>query len=865
MIGETLRHYRIEAKLGAGGMGVVYRALDTHLDRSVAVKVLPSTAVANADRRARFSQEAKSASALSNRHIVTIFDIDTGQVDGQPVDFIAMEYVAGKTLDRLIGRKGIRLNDALRYAIQIADGLVAAHNAGIVHRDLKPANVIVNENGEVKILDFGLAKLTEAEEPDVFALTQSVHLDAVLRTEAGTIIGTVAYMSPEQADGHPVDARSDIFSFGAVLYEMVTGKRAFMGDSKLSTLASVLHSDPVPPSQLGPAIPRDVERIISRCLRKDPQRRWQSMADIKVALEDVLEELEAGKLGMAAGGAVVVPPQRSILGLMRRVFLWPAVIVLALLAGVYAGWRFLKPVQPTFERLTYRRGEIPSAKFSPDGRTVVFSAQWANEPTNIFSMRPGSREYRPLDLPEGRILAISAAGEMAILLGPTTNGTAGTLARVPLSGGAPREILESVNDADWSPDGSTLAVSRTVGGKNRIEYPIGTVRYENDGRVPVLLRVSPKGDLIAFFEHDNDVGDYTVTVLDMSGKKRALSRGWQALGGLAWSPGGDEIWFGGAKAGGEPALRAVTLSGKERLVVETPASMLVDDIARDKKVLVTVVDTRLGISALAPSAKQESDLSWFDASRVYDISADGKTILFVELSYGQARNPAIYLRKTDGSQAVRLGDGNRPVLSPDGKFVACILNNGPQTQLSLLPTGPGEARVFSTPGMHYERVEWFPDGDKLLFTGNEPNRPMRTYLQDTRGGAPTPLTPEGMPAMHVSPDGKYLTAVVAGKLNLFPIAGAAPKPAVDVQTGEAVVRWSADGRSLFLLRNEGLTAVKISRLDLASRREEPWKELKPADPVGVQMAQVVMTPDGNAYAYSFQRDICTLYLADGLK
>jgi eukaryotic-like serine/threonine-protein kinase len=865
MIGETLRHYRIEAKLGAGGMGVVYRALDTHLDRSVAVKVLPSTAVANADRRARFSQEAKSASALSNRHIVTIFDIDTGQVDGQPVDFIAMEYVAGKTLDRLIGRKGIRLNDALRYAIQIADGLVAAHNAGIVHRDLKPANVIVNENGEVKILDFGLAKLTEAEEPDVFALTQSVHLDAVLRTEAGTIIGTVAYMSPEQADGHPVDARSDIFSFGAVLYEMVTGKRAFMGDSKLSTLASVLHSDPVPPSQLGPAIPRDVERIISRCLRKDPQRRWQSMADIKVALEDVLEELEAGKLGMAAGGAVVVPPQRSILGLMRRVFLWPAVIVLALLAGVYAGWRFLKPVQPTFERLTYRRGEIPSAKFSPDGRTVVFSAQWANEPTNIFSMRPGSREYRPLDLPEGRILAISAAGEMAILLGPTTNGTAGTLARVPLSGGAPREILESVNDADWSPDGSTLAVSRTVGGKNRIEYPIGTVRYENDGRVPVLLRVSPKGDLIAFFEHDNDVGDYTVTVLDMSGKKRALSRGWQALGGLAWSPGGDEIWFGGAKAGGEPALRAVTLSGKERLVVETPASMLVDDIARDKKVLVTVVDTRLGISALAPSAKQESDLSWFDASRVYDISADGKTILFVELSYGQARNPAIYLRKTDGSQAVRLGDGNRPVLSPDGKFVACILNNGPQTQLSLLPTGPGEARVFSTPGMHYERVEWFPDGEKLLFTGNEPNRPMRTYLQDTRGGAPTPLTPEGMPAMHVSPDGKYLTAVVAGKLNLFPIAGAAPKPAVDVQTGEAVVRWSADGRSLFLLRNEGLTAVKISRLDLASRREEPWKELKPADPVGVQMAQVVMTPDGNAYAYSFQRDICTLYLADGLK
>jgi Tol biopolymer transport system component len=536
-----------------------------------------------------------------------------------------------------------------------------------------------------------------------------------------------------------------------------------------------------------------------------------------------------------------------------------------LLAGGYAAWRFLKPAQPTFQRLTYRRGEIPSAMFSPDGQTVVFTAQWANEPTTIFSMRPGSREYRPLDLPEGRILAISSTGEMAILLGPAANGTVGTLARVPLSGGAPREILENVNEADWSPDGSNLAVSRTVEGRNRIEYPIGTVRFESDGRPPSSLRVSPRGDRLAFFEPDNHLGDYAVTVLDTNGRKQALSRGWQELLGLAWSPKGDEIWFGGAKAGGEPALRAVSLAGKERLLIAPPTTMLIDDVTRDGKVLATVVDARLGISGLAPGARQERDLSWFDASSIADISADGSTILFEELSYGAARNPAIYIRKTDGSPAVRLGDGNRPALSPDGKWVACIVNAGSDTQLSLLPTGAGEARNIGAPGMHYGRVEWFPQGQQVLFTGYDPGRRPRTYVQDVRGGRPRPVTAEGVSATRVSPDGKYVTAVIGGKLNLLPIAGGEPKTLVAMEPGESVLRWSPDGRYLFLRQMVGLAAVKIERLDLASGREEPWKELKPADPVGVQIYDAVVTPDGSGYAYSFQRDIGTLFLANGLK
>ena len=857
MIGEILRHYRIEAKLGAGGMGVVYRALDTHLGRPVAIKVLPAAALGSAERRARFSQEAKSASALSHRNIITIYDIDAGESNGQQVDFIAMEYVAGKTLDKLIGRKGLRLNEALRYAVQIADGLAAAHGAGIIHRDLKPANIIVNEQGDVKILDFGLAKLSEPEEPDVFAPTESVHM----QTEAGTIMGTAAYMSPEQADGRKVDERSDIFSFGAVLYEMLTGKRAFTGDSKLSTLASVLQKEPVPLSEVGEGIPREVERLINRCLRKEPQRRWQSMADLKVALEDALAEIEST-------GRVTVPEREVRVSAAPRrygIALWAALVVVALTGGVYVGSQFLKAPQPAFERLTYRRGDVSGARFSPDGQTVLFSAQWAAEPITIFSMRPGSRESRPLDLPPSRILSIGSSGDMAILMGSASSGVAGTLARVPLSGGAPRAILENVNDADWSPDGNSLAVSHTVGQRNQIEYPIGTVLDTTEGRAPLSLRVSPKGDLLAFFEYDNAVGDFAVTVLDLQRKKRVLSRGWTAEAGLAWIPSGGEIWFVGAKTGSEPALRAVNMQGRERMVAEAPAWMLLKDITRDGRVLVTVADSRVGIAGLAPAAKQERDLSWFDASRIYDISDDGKTILFVEMSYGKPRNTAIYLRKTDGTPAVRLGDGNRPMLSPDGKLVACIVSEGPQTTLTLLPTGAGESRTIPANGMHYDRVEWFPDGRRILFTGNEPNHPTRSFAQDLNGGKPVPVTNDGATATRVSPDGKYVTVTQGGKLNLFPVTGGSLKPVADLEAGESVIRWSGDGRYMYLRKLMEPSVLRISRIDVASGHREVWKELKTPDPVGVQILHVALTPDGNSYAYSYQRDISTLYMAENLK
>ncbi len=399
-VGEQVGSFVIRAPLGKGGMGEVYQALDPRLGRDVAIKILPAEAIASAERRASFVQEAKLASALNHRNIVTIYDIDTAEVDGKPVDFIAMEYVHGRTLDQVIGRRGLRLTEALSYAQQIADGLSAAHRVGIIHRDLKPTNIIVNENGEIKILDFGLAKLIEPEEADAWAPTQSVPVE----TAGGTIAGTAAYMSPEQAEGQWVDERSDIFSFGAVLYEMITGRRAFPGASKLSTLVSVLHTDPAPIVETRDPLPRELERIIERCLRKDPRRRWQNVADLKIAIEDLSQEWDVSKAAAAEKTSRSWTRRRGL-----HLFVWLTLTVLALAAGGYIGAKLLTWPRPTFQRLTYRRGDISGAKFSPDG-TVLFSAQWAAEPTTIFSTRLGRSESRPLGLPSARIFRSRPTG-----------------------------------------------------------------------------------------------------------------------------------------------------------------------------------------------------------------------------------------------------------------------------------------------------------------------------------------------------------------------------------------------------------------------------------------------------------------------
>lgn len=858
MVGTTLWSYRIEAKIGAGGMGVVYKAVDSRLERAAAIKVLPAAALASADRQKRFIQEAKTASSLNHPNIVTIYDINTQEVEGQPVQYIAMEYVAGETLDKLIGRKGLRVREALKYAIQIADALSAAHAAGIVHRDLKPSNVMVTPQGLVKILDFGLAKLTGPLDTDAYA--ETVHAEASPHTEEGTVLGTVAYMSPEQADGRRLDPRSDIFSLGSVLYEMITGRQAFPGASKLSSLSAVLYKDPQPVSQTVPDIHPELERIINRCLKKEPERRWQTMADVKVALEELRDELES------SGIQVTQPQVKKVVrrGSARTIILGVvAGVVLAALPVSYFAPRYMRSQPPpSFQRLSFRRGDITSARFAPGG-AMVYSAEWEGSPSTLYSVLPGNREGRALQLPTGRVMAISPAGEMAILLG---KGPAGTLARVPFGGGAPREILENVYYADWGPDGESLAAVRRVASKYRLEYPIGTVLHETEGRPPMAPRVSADGKLVAFFEFDVGVGDFSVCIIGAHHAKQVLSRGWRGLGWLSWSPKGDEIWFSAAPAGADPALYAVNLSGAQRLISQAPGWIIMHDVARDGRVLITSVNSRLGILYAPPDGAAPQDLAWLDASQAFGLSADAKSLLFVELGGGEGRNSAIYLRKTDGSPAVLLGYGNHPALSPDGKWVVCVRQQQASSQLLLLPTGPGESRTLNIPNTVYQSVEWFPDGKRILYSGSEPGHAVRTWIYDLEGNQAKPITAEGVRGTRVSPDGRSFVVVDSHKVLLGNLAGGEVKAIADLKPGETVVRWNADGSALFLARNEGAT-MEITQLNVASRQRRPWRTLKVPE-TGAEFfgpGPIALTPDGKAAACTFQHDLANLYVVRGLK
>ena len=840
LVGKHIGPYLITGLIGRGGMGMVFKAQDTQLNRTVAIKALPADQFADSERKRRFLQEAKSASALNHPNIVTVHGIT--QAFGS--DFLIMEYVAGKTLDELIPDKGLPLKQALKYAVEIADALAAAHAAGIVHRDIKPSNIIVNDQGRVKVLDFGLAKPVERAPDDAQAAPEK-------QTKSGLVFGTAAYMSPEQAEGKRADPRSDIFAFGALLYEMVTGRRAFSGRNTITILAAVLNQEPPPVHTVTANVPSELEWIITRCLKKDPDRRIQHAAEVKLAIQDVLDAPSSAPLPLAAKP--------------RRIWLAPALIALAigLAPSIWFGLRILRPEPVTYERLSYRLGDVLMARFAPGGN-VIYAAAWDGALPAIFSVRPGNREARDLGV-QGSILSISPSGEMAVLLGARGSSSYGTLAQVSAGGGAPREILENVLSADWDPAGESLAVVRTVEGRHRVEYPIGTVLYETRSlRPPLPVRVSRSG-LLAFFDF-GEAGDYSLNIVGPRQPRRILSKGWRIIGGMDWSPDGKEIWFSASHTGNDSAVYAVDLSGKERVLTQMAGWVIVHDVSDDGRMLLSTADSRIGIRCLGAAANEERDLAWLDASSVYDITNDGKTILFAELSYGEGRNVAIYLRHTDGSSAVKLGYGYRPSLSPDGKWVACLRRESGAARILLLPTGPGEAKVFSDDGIQPETVAWFPDGKRLLVNGNEAGKPPRSYVRPITGAPATPVTALGVRASKVSPDARFVGVLKQNKVIVHSLENGTDSALGEVSPGDALIRWSADGRYLFIQHNDAENrSAQILRMDAHTGRKELWREIKAPAKIAFFFGLAALSADGKFYAFSYQRDLETLYLVKGLK
>ena len=836
-------------------MGEVYRARDARLDREVAIKVLPASYSADPDRLRRFEQEARAAGRLNHPNVMAIYDIGTHE--GAP--YVVVELLEGATLREKLATGAIPTRKAVDFALQIARGLGAAHEKGIVHRDLKPENVFVTNDGRVKILDFGLAKLSrpETSSPMTEAPTET------RGTEPGSVFGTVGYMSPEQIRGQNADARSDIFAFGALLYELLSGHRAFRGNSSADVMSAILKDEPAPLVETGRNIPAPLERLVSHCLEKSAEERFQSARDIAYDLE-ALSGISASTTSAPRGAAGRSPRRLPIVGAI-------AVAVIAAAAGLIAG-RATKAggsAPPTYHALTFRRGSIGSARFAPDGQSVVYSARWDGAPAQLFLKRPEAGDSIALNLPPAELLSISRSGEMNLALTcmQTHYGVcAGTLAQAPMTGGAPHQIREKVQEADWTPDGTAMLLVRDVAEGAQLEFPPDKILDKTVGHLS-FARISPKGDRIAFFDHPARIDDGgTVAMIDLSGRKTTLAGPFSSLQGLAWSPDGSEVWFTAARTLPRE-LYAVSLSGKLRGVAAVPGNITLRDISKSGRVLVTHDLERASAHAVGPGDSPDRDLSWLNWTLGTDLSEDGKTALLEEEG-GEAYE--VGLRPTDGSPIARLTLGQARGLSYDGKWA---LVRPPQKDDVLVPTGPGQAIPLAASSVRrVMTASWFPDGKRILYSGVEPGHASRLYVRELPSGSPRPITPEGFsaPAMtrSVSPDGRFAVAIRDddGSTWIIPIGEGESRRVEAIEAGrERPIRWTEDGRGIYVRTWKGLP-FQIFRVDLASGARVPWKRIAPSDLAGAEDTPMVrLSANGEICLYTFSRKLSTLYVVDGLR
>jgi eukaryotic-like serine/threonine-protein kinase len=532
--------------------------------------------------------------------------------------------------------------------------------------------------------------------------------------------------------------------------------------------------------------------------------------------------------------------------------------------------------QPSFTQLTFRRGAIFRARFAPNGEDVVYGAAYEGNVPELYltSALGDASQSRPLGPKDANLFSVSSSGQVAASLGERNlRGyiRRGTLAVASLYGGSPpRHLLEGVQEAEWSPDGSALAVVREVSGRSRLEYPAGCALYETGGWIS-HPRFSREGDLIAFIDHpvqNDDRG--SIAIVGMDQKARLISADWLSAQGLAWGAAGREVWFTATKQGNSRALYGVTLDGEERLLHRAAGTLTLQDIAPSGRMLLTRNSVRVGIICLAPGETRERDLSWLDWSLARDLSADGRTLLFTEAGEGGGASYGVYVRATDGSPAVRLGSGSGLALSPDGRWALSRLHLSPFGMV-LLPTAAGEPRWLDRAPLNYQQWAcWFPDGGRVLFTANEADKGSQLFVQNIDGGQPrcvTPdvegvyltspnaISPDGASVLAVGPD-EHVWVVSAGEFGAY--------RTLEGTKNYAPIRWSADGESLFFYER-GEVPARIRRLDVATGAESEWLEIAPPDPAGVvEFLRILLTPDARSYAYTFTRDLSELYLATGL-
>ncbi len=861
--GSSLGRYLVTASLGAGGMGVVWRAVDSSLGREVALKVLPEEIADDSERHARFEREAKLLASLNHANIATLYGIEhleDTEHKGPASHVLVMELVEGEGLDERIARGPMSQDEAIAIALQVASGLAVAHERGIVHRDLKPANVRIRSDGTVKVLDFGLAKAWQ-DDPDGTDLAHTPTITA-RHSFAGAMVGTAAYMAPEQARGRAVDHRADIWSFGCLLFEMLTGRQAYTGDTISDTVAAILKDQPrwdlLPPG-LDPA----VRRVLRRCLAKDPDRRYHHLADVRLELLELTD----------ADAPRTTEPRRRA---RRGRLVWVLSVLTSMVVAAVGAWVLLRgPATPlpTYRTLTFRNGCVSSARFAPDGETVVFGMATREHPLALYSTRANSIESRRLDLPEADVLGIARDGRMAILLGRHREGSwvsVGTLAEADVAGGAPRSLLERTNDGAISPDGRAIAAVHEVGSVQRLDYPLGNALFETHGWIS-HVSISPDGRRVAFLHHPFYGDDRGLPMLaEPDGTVRKLAPATSSsLQGLAWSPDGTEVWYSEYVFGLGGVLWSVKPGHQPVALLHSPVSVRIQDVADDGRVLLVASDTRAEIVGRLGGQERERRYEGWNDDSIGGISADGTLFAGNEQQSNEEGEYTAFVRAADGSAPVRLGLGEVIGMSPDGAWVFTHRLTSERTRLTLFPTGPARPRTIDlggvTPaGIGMPALTCSLDGRWAAFTGFTHTTEPQVYLLDLATDTLRAVGPPGSQAPILAPDGTRLVARTAdGVVAVYPVKGGPAAPVPGLLPREVPLQWSRDGR--WLLVWDQVFPAKIYRVRVSDGQRERAVTIMPADPAGVLYGQILLSPGAEHYVYRYRRDLNTLYLVEDLR